>query len=126
MKTITTLALAFSAAALLPACTTVKVDPRSSQSSQRQSLYLNTDGTGSARPSGQTGGLSRRNRVRVEEPQPTPIRVKPGPQPVQYLNTTGSAYDQPTRTGASPYDATRGDTASPLRHDKPDQPLYSR
>ena len=110
----TRLLIAIATLPLVSACTsgpTYKTDPRARASG---SVYLNTD----AASGGGTGGGSgsgARTRVIVSEPQPVPIRVKPGTQPPRYQNST-SQYDQ----------ADPASTASPLRHDKPDQPLYPR
>jgi hypothetical protein len=104
---------------LVGACTTTpsyKLDPRSSATA-RDSLYLNTDAS-----SGSTGGGSGTRggtRVTVSEPQAVPIRVKPDTQPVQYQNTTA-----PSNASAGTTD--RATSASPLRHDAPDKPLYQR
>jgi len=109
MKPIASLAFVIAALGLLPACTTVTTDPRSPQnhSSRSSSTDYRSSGDGTTR------------RVDVEVPQPAPIRVKPGSQPPQYLNTTGGS-------SSSSYDNSGNAPTSPLRHDTPDQPLYSR
>ena len=117
---ITKLIIAIAIMPLVGACTTVREDPRSTTSGG--SLYRNTDtpsGDGSAGGSGSTG----RTRVIVSEPQPVPIRVKPGTQPTRYQNTT-TPYDAAAGTTSSSPD--RASTASPLRHDTPDKPNYQR
>lgn len=117
---ITKLLLAIAIVPLVGACSTthtVREDPRS-YSMARASIYENTDAESSARASGGSRSASRTSVTR-SEPQPVPIRVKPGTQPTQYLNTNA-----PANTTASPND--RPGSASPLRHDTPDQPLYKR
>lgn len=113
---LTNLLIAIAVLPVVSACTTVREDPRS-VSAGRSSLYQNTDTVSGGGVAG-GGGTSRRTTVTVSEPQPTPIRVKSGAQPTQYLNTTT------TGAAVSPYD--RPGSASPLRHDTPDQSLYKR
>jgi hypothetical protein len=111
---ITKALLVIASLSLVTACTTVREDPRS-YSHGRYSTYENKDANSSHDGHG-------RVRINVSEPQPAPIRVKPGTQPTQYINTT-SPYDAPPSSTVSPYDRPG---SSPLRHDTPDQPLNQR